>query len=366
MKPIRIFTCRRLRAPSIILLAAAMNLNEPAQAGSCATAATAFLDTMSSAASRSKFGFLNNECQQFSPPTYYLVDTETLSISVESDSAAGTPPGSTNNQCVTFTDSENGTLNQTDVYVCDKSHASFSDGNWTVPVIHITGFGSATYDNNGTVDSATYSCDSPDDCGWSYPGGGDAPGEVETWLDCDSCTTTPICTKTIDEDDVTGSGSTNYPSDSGCFSWSSWSLVAHIFYHSYSEEYTDGMLLGDLIANMSAYPAGWATNSNSSAYYHISADHASARAGKMKYRIHLTDCVADPNVSYRVHWDEVTTYDNGGTSIKHMQETIPGSADVVNGVVGSTHEIPVPGTPSTVTVTLYNPPELISNGPSGQ
>jgi hypothetical protein len=348
------------RTLAAVLLATTMNLTGPAYAGPCAQAS---LDTKSAGASRNKFGFQG--CHTTSPPTYYLVNNITDSLSIN------------HNQCDNPNNdfwSQNGSLNTTDVHAYNMSQAHIDPNThlWTAPTTDNYS-GNASYNyfsccpNNQSPESATLNSTGQ----WSDSGktAGDIGFLQYEFIDnsyySPFITTTPKCTQTIDEVDTTGSYS-YYNSDG---TGEDWSYVEHSMLDgkSLSEVYTDGMLRSDVLSIMPAYPAAWATNSNSSAYYHLTtSDPVTGSCGKMMYRIHITDCVADPNVSYRAHWDEVTTYDNGGSSTKHMQETIPGTADPVNGAIGSPHEIGVPGTPGAITVNVQNPPEIIQNGSPGQ
>jgi hypothetical protein len=118
-----------------------------------------------------------------------------------------------------------------------------------------------------------------------------------------------------------------------------------VFTTKLSSEYTDGMLRGDMITLLPNYPAGW-SGGTGRAFYSLSADHFTASGGKMKYRVKVPNSVKDQR--YLIKWDEVTTYSDGTSSSEHKQETITGTGDPVTPAYGSTHEVQVPATPSSI------------------
>jgi hypothetical protein len=162
------------------------------------------------------------------------------------------------------------------------------------------------------------------------------------------------CTSEMQTTNTSSSGAGD-DDDGGTTSWSQTETITTAL----SDEFTDEMLRSKLIAAIEAsgYPSDWTINPPNvgfgSASYSLDSNHYNASGSKMEYKFHITDC--QPNTSYWVTWDEVTTYPNSSaSSVQHMQEDIEGSGDPVNGVDGSVHTVNVPGTPSTISVDNIN------------
>jgi hypothetical protein len=171
-----------------------------------------------------------------------------------------------------------------------------------------------------------------------------------------STTTSSQTTPVVLTSSTSGSlnNSTNFSACAGSTSEATiWSLK-ETSTTTLSHEYTDNMLINNMksAVNSSFSAAQWMTNyadSFGSAFYDLSSDHASVSGGKMQYYFHISDC--QPNTSYLVTWDQVTTYTDGSAnSVQHMQEDVEGSGDPVNGVDSSTYTVDVPGVNCIITV----------------
>jgi hypothetical protein len=332
-----------------------MALAGSALAGPCAKVQ---IDTKSAPASKDKCGYPEIGCPTPNPAHFYLNQTiagtgNYFYYSYESTSGS------------TF---QTGFFTETQIGIYDPANNCTNTTTWFgVAQAHILkktylGVISDQEDYSGSVNGSGM---------WIESDGGDAVSLVGSWInlplpDGSQTTTYSPCAPT--------SAATH---QSGSYTSSGSVGLDFIFEHitldgkqttNISKLYTDEMLREYLIKAIPAYPSDWATNINSSAYYHLNSLHSHADGARMKYRFHVTDCVPSSNVSYLVEWDEVTTYDDSTVpaSIVHMKERIPGSADPVNGVYGSEHEADVPLQPCNITENVLNPPTIIPTGPPGE
>ena len=101
------------------------------------------------------------------------------------------------------------------------------------------------------------------------------------------------------------------------------------------DEYTDAMLLQDIMDTMGDYSA-WADGS-AAASFSINGNHTSATVQALKYRFKLP--TTEKDITYKVEWDEVTTYPDGTSSSSHMEEEVDGTGDPTVPVYTSEHEV---------------------------
>jgi hypothetical protein len=343
----RISPITRWHAWMVAVLTIVMALAQSALAGPCANVQ---IDTKSAGASKTKCGYSENTCQANNPNNRYLQRIEVSSGSFyyaefDFDTGFVTQNGSYQTTTISVFDPANNCTNTT---TCSGSaNALYYSLPWYYTTPYLDVYNGSMTDCNTWSDggSAIY---------WAqYSVGGYEPYAQ---------TTASPCTATTSGNNWSYTYSLNFGTD--------WVIVNAQANDTFtlSTLYTDPMLRGYMLAAIPAYPAAWATNVNSSAYYHLTSDHLTANGGRMKYRFHVTDCVADPNVSYLIKWDEVTTYDDPTipSSIKHMKERVPGTADPINGVYSSEHEVAVPSTTCVITENVQNPPTIIPSGAPGE
>lgn len=117
--------------------------------------------------------------------------------------------------------------------------------------------------------------------------------------------------------------------------------------HTLENEYTDFMLREDIRSLLPPYPTNWNSGS-ASAYFSLDETHVYGAGAKMRYRFKIPS--SEKDTTYKIEWDEVTTYPDGSVSAVAMSEELEGTGDPVNPVYGSEHEIDVPSVPCTKTV----------------
>ncbi len=139
----------------------------------------------------------------------------------------------------------------------------------------------------------------------------------------------------------TTSGTANMPSPYSYYEGFHWDQLVTL-----SDEYTDEMLRQYTTHCIPLYSGTWIAGSGV-AFYNLSSDHTTASCGKMKYRLHITDCV--PRENYKVKWYEVTVYQGSLVpSVTRKEARVTGSDDPVAGVYTPETEVQVPSTPSTI------------------
>jgi hypothetical protein len=358
MKPIYLFTHYKVQA-LVALLVMVVACSEHAQAGPCGHVS---IDTLSAWASKSKCGW-TNYCNGSPPTLYFLTTTIVYSWSFWMKNVDYNYQ--TDQHCNRFGDaivdytSESGYWNEKDIYTMNRFTQSCT----------ITYSGKAYYTHTDPygVHTLTYVATQLPSGDWypSYEAVEYAIEGLERELAISSAYMSMVpsrCTLTM----KCGPEWVGKPSWFEDVKYCPGGVPAEmITYHDASvdadnttyildNEYTDLMLRGDAMSLMPAYPKKldgsfrWANNANSSAYYHLTADHYTASAGKMKYRFHVTDCVKDE--IYLVKWWQITVPDNvyTVTSYELLEEKVTGNGDPVNGVYTSEREVGPPAAPSTI------------------
>jgi hypothetical protein len=305
------------------------------------------IDTLFAGAGKTKCGYSENTtCGSYNPNNRYLKST---AISTAYVVYSAYTQGS-------YFETENGFYETTSISTYDPANncafittcTGSAQANKIVIYDGDPGDTSSDFNYSGTLSS---------DCN-TWSDGGSAIATVNSWIGSVSPTSTP-CTATTSGIDSSGSssGSSDYGYYNDSYDENNTTTLGSL--------YTDAMLRSYLLAAIPSYPSTWAANANSSAYYTLTSDHLTAAGGRMKYRFHLTAYTV--NFSYRVTWDQVTTYPNNSPapSVQHMQEEIQGNGDPVNGTYGSVHEVDVPGTPSTITEANVNVTLSSGDNPGG-
>jgi hypothetical protein len=331
---------------------------EQAQAGPCANVT---MENMSTSASKDKCGF-SEYCNPSTPPKIYLKQTyaETKWHHFIYDSDWIGPlsiPGTAEMKVISVYDR----------FTCDPTSTFSGSASCTVIV-------DEDYDLNTFSDSIINSATGE----WtdSFSPSGEFDGN---WFESFYLASYPVYADAFDEvcwnsgrpDEINGQSTDQvfiYTSDdphptflySESSASGSWDDEEDFPYHeswygdyylkntwTLEDEYTDGMLRQDMMSLIPAYPTDWSAGSGS-AFYNMTSDHLSCSGGKMKYRVHVTDCV--PRENYLVTWWEITVSLPAGivSSISKKTETLTGSDDPVNGVEGQVHEVDVPSNPSSI------------------
>jgi len=309
---------RLIKITPASLLIIGMMFAVQVHAGPCA--AVAFND-MTTSAGKDKCGFSENSCQVSTPPKIYLQQ--------DNEDYASCNEGYYNQSDILSYDRLSCFMS-----VAESISGELTDSGGNTPFL-IT----MTITTNGT----TYSYDADYEAAlWGGLQGAftgikaDCEG-YGTYTTNGSCSAMVLC--------GSGNGSCTVTNGGNIFN----GLASSTTTSTLSSEYTDAMLQADVIALMPAYPnwSGDIDGANSAFFHWGDATHESCSGGKMKYRLHVTDCVAKE--TYLVKWDEITAYDGStNLSISHLKEKVAGSGDPTTGVYTSEHEVPMPTTPGSI------------------
>ncbi len=120
--------------------------------------------------------------------------------------------------------------------------------------------------------------------------------------------------------------------------------------HTLSDEYTSQELIGHTINDVKAleYPGFWEEYFRY-AYTELLPDELWneemwAQVQKMKYRFHFA---GTPGVTYLIRWEEVTLWEDGGTSTRSLEELVPGAGEDTYSIE---HEVLPPSRPGIIFV----------------
>ena len=279
------------------------------------------IQNQSSSAGKCKCGF-TEFCDPSTPPKYYLVSSGEASGSWDSSDACG--------------DSETSSYDVTATITCDRMACTNA----------YVASGSCNYDWSTPL--GDYSCSATViGCG---PNGAYLGGWGVGWSDGEDCAANADyeatqnwmsdetdCANTCSSTVYSISCSASFTSETGCMTAGE---VSGDFTQTLSSEYTDDMVRADVMSLLPAYPAGWSDGSGSAFWFWDGADHICARGGKMQYRFWLCPQYGQGQ-TYKISWNEITTYANGTESISPKSEDVTTSGSPA-GTYSSTHTVDVP------------------------